>query len=182
MSIEAWKQWEGSAVRGAFDSYELGPALGGSQAAMVFQTGRGAQKDEKAAIKLVPCDEAEAELRLARWKLAGNLSHPNLVRIFDMGRCRIDEIDLAFVVTEFADEDLSLILPDRPLIAGEAGDMLKSVLDALLFLHQQKLVHGHMKPANIMAVQNQVKISSDGVLSAGEILSGAVSGPYAPPE
>lgn len=182
MSIEAWKQWEGQTVRGAFDSYELGSALGGSQSGAVFQTGRGAQKDEKAAIKLIPCDEAGAELRLAGWKLAEKLSHPNIVRIFDMGRCRIGDSDLVFVVTEFADEDLSQILPERPLTAAEAGDMLKPVLDAVSYLHQQKFVHGHIRPANIMAVRNQVKISSDGVLRAGEIVSGSGAGPYDPPE
>ncbi len=182
MSIEASKQWEGQSVRGAFDSYELGRPLGGSESSAVFQTGRGAQKDEKAAIKLVPCDAAEAELRLSRWKLTEKLSHPNLLRIFDMGRCRIGDSDLVFVVTEFADEDLSQILPERPLTVAEAGDMLKPVLDAVLFLHQQNFVHGHIRPANIMAVQNQVKLSSDGVLRAGAIDSGAGLGPYDPPE
>src|SRR5258708_34103291 len=106
MSIEASKQWEGQSVRGAFDSYELGRPLGGSESSAVFQTGRGAQKDEKAAIKLVPCDAAEAELRLSRWKLTEKLSHPNLLRFFDMGRCRIGSTDLVFVVAGFPDAAL----------------------------------------------------------------------------
>ncbi len=42
------------------------------------------------------------------------------------------------------------------------------MLEALAYLHAQGLVHGHIKPANIMAVREQLKISSDGIMRTGQ--------------
>ncbi|MBZ5524856.1 MAG: TonB family protein [Acidobacteriia bacterium] len=180
---EAWKQWEGQTVKGVFDRYDIGPPLGGTDEGAVFQTGRGAQKNHKAAIKLIPADDSDAEQWLSRWKLVERLSHPYLLQIFDMGRCRLNDADLAFVVMEFADEDLSQVLPERPLTPAEALAMLRPTLDALLYLHRQGLVHGHIKPANIMAMGNQLKLASDGVFRAGEPDGRATTrSAYDPPE
>ena len=46
--------------------------------------------------------------------------------------------------------------------------MLPPVLDALAFLHRNNLVHGELKPANILVVDDQVKLASDTVRPAGE--------------
>ena len=46
--------------------------------------------------------------------------------------------------------------------------MLEPVLDALGYVHGQGFVHGHIKPANIMGVEDQLKISSDGLHQMGE--------------
>jgi TonB family protein len=72
------------------------------------------------------------------------------------------------VVTECADEDLSQIIPQRALSPGEAREMLRPVLEALAYLHGKGLVHGHVKPANVMAAGEQLKISSEGIAAARE--------------
>ena len=69
---------------------------------------------------------------------------------------------------EYAEEDLSQILPERPLTPMEARQMLQPVLNALAFLHGKGFVHGHVKPANIMAVNDQLRISSDGLRAVGQ--------------
>ncbi len=68
---------------------------------------------------------------------------------------------------EYAEEDLSQILPERPLTPGEAREMLDPVLDALSYLHEKGFVHGHFKPSNIMVVDDQVKLSCDNLEVAG---------------
>jgi serine/threonine protein kinase len=75
---------------------------------------------------------------------------------------------LLYVVTEFAEENLSQIVPRRPLTPSEAVDMLRPVLDALAYLHSKGLVHGHLRPANIMAVDDQLRISSDRICAIGQ--------------
>lgn len=59
--------------------------------------------------------------------------------------------------------------------------MLPPVLGALEYLHRLGFVHGHLKPSNIMAVDDCLKLSSDGVCRAGAKDEIAPS-PYYPPE
>jgi TonB family protein len=90
------------------------------------------------------------------------------MRLLHKGRCQIHTVRLLYVVTEYADEDLSQIIPERPLTASEAREMLHPVLDALACLHERGLVHGHLRPSNVMVVDNQVKISGDGIHVLGD--------------
>jgi TonB family protein len=178
---ETWKQWEGRTVDGRFP---LQSYLGGSDHSAVFLTRvqSAAGDSEKAAIKLVPAGP-DAEKQLARWKVAGELNHPNLIRIFEAGRCELDSTDLLYVVEEYAEENLSQILPERALTGEEARATLPPVLKALQFVHEKGFVHGRIHPSNILAIGDQVKLSSDALEVPGESSrrTGATS-PYAPPE
>ncbi|GAC1687863.1 MAG: hypothetical protein PVS2B2_26640 [Candidatus Acidiferrum sp.] len=182
------KQWEGQFVN---DEFQLRQYLGGSSQNAVFLSQRSLQDPQKTALKLIPAESTNAELQLSRWLSAAGLSHPNLLRIFQTGRCRLDNVELLYVVTEYAEENLSQILPQRCLSPQEARDMLDPVLEALLYLHGKGFVHGRMKPANIMAVTDQLKISSDGIRSISSPGESAASRdsvalanafPYNPPE
>jgi serine/threonine protein kinase len=181
----SWKQYEGQMVN---EDFCLRQYLGAASQSAVFLTERSAQDSQKAVIKLIPAESANAELQLSRWISAAALSHPNLLKIFQAGRCRLDNSDLLYVVTEYAEENLAQILLQRALTPEEARDMLDPVLDALLYLHGKGFVHGGIKPANIMAVADQLKISSDGIRPLGS--SGAKDdnhtaanlSPYNPPE
>lgn len=177
---ESWKRWEGQVVDGKF---HLRQYLGGSEHTAVYLTEFGEPEPRRAAIKLIAADPRSAERQLARWDLAAKLSHPHLLRLFQMGRCQLENTELLYVVMEYADEDLSQILPQRPLTPAEAQDVLLPVLDALSYLHGNYVVHGHLKPANIMAVDNVLRISSDGLYNIGESI-GARGKPsaYDPPE
>ncbi len=73
---------------------------------------------------------------------------------------------------EYAEEDLSQILPQRPLTPTEVSDMLSPLLDGLSDLHSMGLVHGRLKPSNVLAVSDQLKLSTDQVTSAGEPVIG----------
>jgi len=164
-------QWEGRTI----DGFPLVRFLGGGESSAVFLTSHNAGP---AAIKLLPADPQRAEAQLSRWREAQKLSHPNLIRIFSTGRCELDEMPLLYIVMERAEEDLAQVLPDRSLTAVEAREMLEPALKALGYIHGQGLVHAHIKPSNIMAVEDRLKISADGICRAGE----SATGPYAPPE
>ena len=75
---------------------------------------------------------------------------------------------LLYAVMEYAEEDLSQILPQRPLAPAEVTDLLPPLLDALSYLHGKGFVHGRIAPSNILAVGDQLKLSTDQVMSVGE--------------
>jgi len=177
---EAWKKWEGQVVN---EEFQLIRYLGGSEHSAAFLTKRADREPQDVAIKLILANAENPELQLSWWELSAKLSHPHLLRLFQRGRCQLDGTELLYAVTEYAEESLSQILPYRALTPAETQDMLQSVAEALAYVHGKGFVHGHISPTNIMAVGEQIKISSDGLCGVGE--SGRVLGApsvYAAPE
>jgi len=159
------KLWEGQVVDGRFPLLQY---LGGGPRSAVFATATGDSSLPNAAIKLVETDPEDAEVQLAQWTEAAALSHPHLLRLFQTGRCQLDGTQAIFVVMERADEDLSQVLLLRALSEAETSEALASLLPALAYLHAQGLVHGRLRPSNILAAGDQLKISSDRLCRAGE--------------
>jgi|HubBroStandDraft_1064217.scaffolds.fasta_scaffold00474_21 TonB family protein len=177
---ETWKQWEGRTVDGRFP---LQSYLGGSDHGAVFLTESGEGDSGKAAIKLIAAEAADAEKRLLRWEVTRDLDHPNLIRIFEAGLCELDGTKLLYVVEEYAEENLSQILPERALTVEEARIMLPPILRALQYVHGKRYGHGHIQPSNILAIGDQVKLSSDTLSELGEKSRAArVMSAYDPPE
>lgn len=175
---ESWKRWEGQVVNGALPLVRY---LGGSDHSAVFLTERVGGSPQKAAIKLVSAGDY-SEQQLARWKRAAKLAHPNLIRIFESGRCELEGTPLLYAVMEVAEEDLGQIIPERALTSDETRAMLPTVLRALGHIHGQGLVHGRIKPSNILAVGEQVKLSSDTLRGADDPTEARTVSPYDAPE
>ncbi|HET9741704.1 MAG TPA: TonB family protein [Terriglobales bacterium] len=159
--FESAKNWQGQTVAGKFS---LKQYLGGAKHSAVFLTENAGQS---AVIKLI-AGGADSEASLARLQITAKLAHPQLLRIFEVGRCRIADTDLLYIVMELAQEDLSQILPQRALIGDETQEMLKPVLAALGYLHENGYAHRAVKPSNVLVVNEQVKLSSDGICRIGE--------------
>jgi serine/threonine protein kinase len=175
---DAWTQWESQVVNGV---YPLRRFLGGSDHSAVFLTEYKAGTLADAAIKFVPADTSQTHAQLVQWGTAATLSHPHLVRLFDVGRCRFGGRDFLFVVMEYAEQTLAQILPRRALSPDEVREMLLPTLDALAFLHRNSLVHGQLKPANFLVVNDQLKLASDTISPAGKSATARAS-LYDPPE
>src|SRR5215470_4642703 len=160
--VELGKQWEGQTVDGRFP---LQLYLGGSRSAAVFQT---QHHGSKAAIKLLRTNSEQTESQLSQWRKAAELSHPNLVRILEVGRCWLAGNELVLIVTEYAEENLSEVLPRRALSIAETEELVRPALDVLRFLHQRGFVHSRLRPSNVMSVSEQLKFSSDRIRPAGQ--------------
>jgi serine/threonine protein kinase len=177
---EVWTGWESQVVNGVFP---LRRFLGGSDHSAVFLTEYKAENLRDVAIKFVPADTLETEAQLVQWGAAATLSHPHLVRLFDVGRCQFGGRGFLFVVMEYAEQTLAQILPQRALSPDEVRELLLPTLDSLAFLHRNHLVHGQLKPSNFLVVNDQLKLSSDTVRPTGNSTSGIVmTSLYDPPE
>lgn len=155
---EVWTRWEGQIVKGVFP---LRRFLGSSDQGAVFLSEYDTGKTSNVAIKVVPAVASQAEARLAHWRAAAALSHPNLVRLFDMGRCQLGGREYLFVVMEYGEQTLAEFLAQRALAADEVRALLLPTLDALAFLHANQLAHAQLKPSNFLVVNDQLKLSSD---------------------
>jgi len=159
-----WKKLEGHVVNKMFP---LRKFLGSTSHSAVFLTQSGHEPPKNLAIKFMS-GGAKADSQVSLLLRASKLNHPNLLRLLPGGRCQLAGMDLVFVVMEYAEEDLGRVLPERTFTAKETREVLGPLLDALSHLHSQGLAHSHIKPSNIMAIGNQLKLSSDTVLPLGE--------------
>ena len=162
---EYWKQWEGQVIA---DAFPLQQYLGGDGDHAVFLTEYGQSASQKAAIKIVLGTAEDGELQIQRWSHAAKLSHRHLMRILTLGRWQAGDAPLVYLVMEYADESLAQVIPIRPLTAEETRQMLEPAVSVLAYLHSQGFVHGRVRPGNIMAVGECLKISSAGICRVGE--------------
>jgi len=177
---DKWKQWTDQVVDGDFC---LRQYIGGSERSGVFLTERAPRANQIAAIKLIVEEPANADTRLSQWAEAAKLPHPNLLRLFRWGRSKLDDTSLLYLVMEYAEENLSQVLPRRPLSTKETREMLGPAITALAYLHSKEFVHGGLKPANVMANNDRLKLSSDGIRRSGEAAGIARTlSVYDPPE
>lgn len=157
--------WEGLTVDGKFPLLEW---LGGWADRCVFLTVR--QSTHTANIKLIQASGAEADACVAKWEAAKALPHPCLVEMMETGRYRLNDTDVAYVVTEKAETFLSGIVPRKALDPLKVQEILLPVVDALTFVHEKGFVHGSVKPSSIALVNEEWKLSSDEMARTGEPL------------
>jgi len=83
-------------------------------------------------------------------RIAGSLSHPNIVQVYDFGTDQ-DGGDQYIVMQLVEGHDLSAVLRERdPLPIDEAVGIGAAVADALDAAHRHGLVHRDIKPGNIL--------------------------------
>ncbi len=127
--------------------------------------------DQPAIIKYfrVENGRARADL-LSSLEAAQHLEHPNLIRILQSGETELadargDAETVVYAIMEKADDNLAAVLRHRPLDVDELRELLDGLLPALEFLHAKGYVHSRVKPTNVLACGNTVKLSSDRIRS-----------------
>ena len=96
---------------------------------------------------------------------AANLSHPNIVSLYDYG----DDGNTYFIVMEFIDgRTLGEIIQDEgPLLPERAAEIAADVAKALERAHTAGLVHRDVKPGNVMITSTgQTKVTDFGIVRA----------------
>src|SRR5512142_1567727 len=104
------------------------------------------------ALKFLPADLSQDAARLAQVhaevRLARQVSHPNVCRVYDVG----EEAGLTFLSMEYIDgEDLSSLLRRiGRLPQDKALDIAREVCAGLAASHERGVIHRDLKPANLM--------------------------------
>jgi len=139
----------------------------GHGAMSVVDLARDTELDREVAVKRLAENFARDDELRARFqreaRLAARLSHPNVVRIYDVG---VDEDERPFIAMEFVDgETLAELLARRgPLPPEEVARLGVQACRALAAAHEAGLVHRDVKPQNLILNRDGVlKLSDFGV-------------------
>ncbi len=150
------------------DRYELNKRIGRGGMADVF-LGRDRLLDRQVAIKVLFPEFAVDPNFVERFRreaqAAANLSHPNIVNVYDWGK----HSGTYFIAMEYVDgRTLADILRSNGHVtAKQAAEIASEVAAALGFAHEAGLVHRDIKPANILIGSNgQVKVADFGIARA----------------
>jgi WD40 repeat protein/tRNA A-37 threonylcarbamoyl transferase component Bud32 len=91
-------------------------------------------------------------------RLALQLDHPNIVRVYEVG----EEAGLPYLVSEFvAGRTLADHLRDLRPIPNRAAEILAAVADALEHAHRQGVVHRDVKPSNVLVRWDGIPLLTD---------------------
>lgn len=108
--------------------------------------------DRKVALKVIRADMAANPESLRRFKqellLARQITHRNVIRIFDLARAE----NIEFITMDYVEgEDLHRMLRrKKKLEAAEATNIMAQVCRALEAAHGEGVIHRDLKPQNIM--------------------------------
>lgn len=98
-------------------------------------------------------------------EIAGQLSHPSIVTIHDLG----EDQDLTYMAMEYLEgDDLEKFVSKKNLLPlKKVLHVVASVAEALDFAHQAEVIHRDIKPANIRLLRSGgVKVTDFGIARA----------------
>ena len=148
--------------------YQLGSLLGvGGMASVYLATDRVLER--QVAVKVLSPPYAQDPVFVERFgreaRAAAQLSHPNIVAVFDSGT----DADQPYLVMEYVPgESLAQLLHRQGRLAPRrAVELAIQVCAALAAAHAQGLVHRDVKPANVLVgPDGQVKVTDFGIVKA----------------
>ncbi len=164
------------------DRYRISSRIGDGGLATVYRA-TDLRLDRTVAVKILKpqwADDSEVLERFRREaRTAAKLTHPNIVQVLDTGV----EGDVHFLVMEYLPEhNLKQIITEyAPLPPRKVLQVAICCCQALAEIHRYGLVHGDVKPQNILFTsQGEPKLSDFGIATAvgltGEGPTGMVMG------
>jgi len=109
-------------------------------------------------------DGGERSRLLREARAASALNHPNIAVIYDVEESETEDGRVYLLAMEY--------VPGRPLSEAAAQgslsldqmlDLMEQMADALAAAHNRGVVHGDLKPSNLMVVQGRIKVLDFGL-------------------
>jgi len=156
---------EGAAVRALFQaantslvgerigSYQLGEMLASGGMGTVYKAFRADNQFEKqVAIKLIRKEIATDQMQhqfLRERQMLAHLEHPHIARLYDGG---VTEEGLPYLVMEYIDgQPITEYCDEHRLTVEQRLQLFLQVCSAVQYAHQNLIIHGDLKPGNILA-------------------------------
>jgi eukaryotic-like serine/threonine-protein kinase len=179
---------DGATTTPTLGRYEISKELGKGAMGIVY-LGKDPQINRQVAIKTLRFEEGIDEEQLKALKerffreaqAAGNLSHPNIIKVYDAG----EDQEIAYMAIELLKgEDLKTWTPKKNLLPiDKVCEYIHHCADALDYAHKNGVIHRDIKPANIMLLEDgNIRIVDFGIAriqESSKTATGTVMGtPY----
>jgi eukaryotic-like serine/threonine-protein kinase len=145
----------------ARDGYQLADVIGHGPRTTVYRALYGPLKQPMAVkvFKSAACTREDWEARLRRdADLRGALAHPHIVSVQRAGWWD----GAPYLAVEYvAQGSLAGKLADRPYPIDQALRLVEQLAEIVSFLHRQGVVHGNLKPSNVLFAADGIPRVSD---------------------
>jgi serine/threonine protein kinase len=115
---------------------------------------------------------AEQKQFLREAQIVSQLSHPSIINLYDVG---IEEGNVAYLVMEYVTgKTLQQVLSEAPIPFPRACAWAADLAGALTRAHRAGIIHGDVKPANILVTEDgNVKLGDFGIARFATQVSGS---------
>jgi serine/threonine protein kinase len=131
---------------------ELGRGAFGS-----VRKGRHLTLDIDVAVKLVHSDAMSLDRAIGEARLLARIDHPNLLRVYDAGRSKRS----LYMVLEYMDGGTLEV--ERSMPTERLLETTRQLLSGLQAMHDARILHRDVKPANCLRRADRVKLGDLGI-------------------
>ena len=131
------------------ERYEIKARLGEGGVGTVYRAWDSVAKRTVAIKRVTAGQEGEAQAQadlIREASLASSLDHPNICRILDFGT----DDEGGFAAMEFVNGETLDLTAGRYVSLPEFAAIAEQLLDAVAYAHDRGIIHGDLKPSNVI--------------------------------
>ena len=137
------------------------------------------KKKQYVAIKVLPpdflTDRRKAQYLDHEFKIALELNHPNIIRFFRLIKLALpgEKVKRGFLIMELIDGwNMRRHIQEQDLNMFQAVDLITAVGAGVEYIHSHGIIHGDMKPENVLISDSgAVKLADFGLSKANTLFS-----------